>query len=193
MSSVATKVTPEEYLERERAAEFKSEYRDGVIVAMSGPSLRHVIITGNLGFHIRLQLGNRGCIVLTTDMRLGVRAANFYVYPDVIVMCGQPELADEWQDILLNPTLIIEVLSKSTARYGRGKKFAAYRTIPSLREYLTVEQSKIYVEQHVRQSDEPWMLTEFSDPQAVILLASLGIEIRLADIYENVEVSEERA
>ena len=193
MSSVAANVTPEEYLERERTAEFKSEYRDGVIVAMSGPSLRHVIITGNLGFHIRLQLGNRGCIVLTTDMRLGVRAANFYVYPDVIVMCGQPELGDEWQDILLNPTLIIEVLSKSTAKYDRGKKFAAYRTIPSLKEYLTVEQSKVHIEQHVRQPDDQWSLAEFKDSQAVIPLASLGIEIRAADIYENVSLGEERA
>jgi Uma2 family endonuclease len=192
MSPVAAKVSPEEYLERERAAEFKSEYRDGEIVAMSGPSFRHVIITGNLAFHMRLQLGSRRCFVMTTDMRLGVSAANVFTYPDVIVICGEPQLADDWQDIVLNPILIVEVLSKSTRRYDRGQKFAAYRTIPSLKEYLIVEQSKIHIEQYVRQPDEQWTLTEFNDAQTMLKLPSLDIELRVADIYENVELGEER-
>jgi Uma2 family endonuclease len=190
MPSTATKVSPEEYLERERAAEFKSEYRAGEIVAMSGASLRHERIIGNLIFNIRLRL--RGCEVFVANLRLEVRAANLFTYPDVMVICGDPQLTDDRQDMVLNPTLIIEVLSKSTRRYDRGQKFAAYRTIPSLKEYLIVEQSKIHIEQYVRQPDEQWTLTAFNDAQTMLKLPSLSIELRVADIYENVELGEER-
>jgi Uma2 family endonuclease len=193
MSSVATKVTPEEYLERERAAEFKSEYRDGVIVAMSGARYRHGLIVSNLVINIGVQLRKRPCRVLSTDLKLAVQTANLITYPDVLVVCGKPEFAYDRDDVVLNPVILIEVLSKSTAKYDRGKKFAAYRTIPSLKEYLTVEQSKIHIEQHVRQPDDQWSLAEFKDSQAVIPLASLGIEIRAGDIYENVSLGEERA
>jgi Uma2 family endonuclease len=190
MPSTATKVSPEEYLERERAAEFKCEYRAGEIVAMSGASLRHERIIGNLIFNIRLRL--RGCEVFVANLRLEVRAANLFTYPDVMVICGDPQLTDDRQDMVLNPTLIIEVLSKSTRRYDRGQKFAAYRTIPTLKEYLIVEQSEIYIEQYVRQPEEQWTLTEFNDAQTMLKLPSLGIELRVADIYEKVELGEER-
>jgi Uma2 family endonuclease len=192
MSSVATKVTPEEYLERERAAEYKSEYRDGEIVAMSGARYRHALVVSNLSVALALRVRSKGCSVLTTDLRLAIRAANLITYPDVLVICGKPEFAYDRDDVVVNPVILIEVLSKSTRKYDRGEKFAAYRTIPSLREYLAVEQIKIHIEQHVRQSSEQWILTEFSDPQTVIPLASLAIEIRVADIYENIQLGEER-
>jgi Uma2 family endonuclease len=188
MPSTATRVSPEEYLERERAAELKSEYRDGVIVAMSGASLRHERIIGNLYFSLRAQL--RGCEVFVSNLRLAVRAVNLFAYPDIMVICGDPQTADDRQDIVLNPTVLIEVLSKSTAKYDRGEKFAAYRTIPSLKEYLTVAQDKIHVEQHVRQPDEQWLLTQFNDMQETIRLESISVDLRVAEIYENIELGE---
>ena len=192
MPSVATRVTPEEYLERERRAETRSEYRNGEIVAMAGASLVHAQIVSNLHFCIRLGLGSGSCGVFTTDLRLAVRAANLFTYPDVIVTCGEVELADNRRDIILNPVVLIEVLSKSTQDYDRGEKFAAYRSIPSLMEYLTVAQDKIQVEQHTRQPDGHWLRTEFTEPTAVITLPSINVELRIADIYEKVELASAR-
>jgi len=189
MPSVATRVTPEEYLERERKAETRSEYRNGEIVAMAGASLRHGRIVGNLTFQIRLALRNGPCEVFSTDLRLAVRAANMFTYPDVMVICGDPVLADNRRDIILNPVVLIEVLSKSTQDYDRGEKFASYRTIPSLAEYLTVSQDKIHVEQHTRQPDGHWLRTEFTEPSAIITLSSINVELRVADVYEKVELA----
>jgi Uma2 family endonuclease len=190
MPSTATRVSPEEYLERERAAEFKSEYRDGVIVAMSGASFRHGVIVTNLVIEAGSQLRKRPCRVISTDLKVAVRAANLITYPDVVVVCGPPVFAYDRQDVLRNPIVLIEVLSKSTAKYDRGEKFAAYRTIPSLKEYLTVAQDKIHVEQYVRQPDEQWPLTQFNDMQETIRLESISVDLRVAEIYENIELGE---
>jgi|ERR1700761_52685 len=189
MPSIATRVSPEEYLERERQAETRSEYRNGEIVAMSGASIRHGRITGNLVFRIRSALKNSSCEVFSTDLRLAVRAANLFTYPDVMVICGEPEVADDRQDIVLNPVVLIEVLSKSTRVYDRGKKFASYRMIPSLREYLTVAQNKIHIEQHTRQADQSWVAKEFTEPGGTIKLESIAVELRVADIYEKVTIA----
>ncbi|HEX3684165.1 MAG TPA: Uma2 family endonuclease [Bryobacteraceae bacterium] len=189
MPSTATRVTPEEYLERERQAETRSEYRNGEIVAMAGASFAHAQIVSNLHFRIRIGLGNRSCGLFTTDLRLAVRAANVFTYPDVMVICGQPALADDRRDIVLNPVVLIEVLSKSTHDYDRGEKFASYRSIPSLMEYLTVAQDKVHIERHTRQPNEPWSLSEFTDPQAVIALSSIDVELRVADLYEKVDLA----
>jgi Uma2 family endonuclease len=188
MPSAATRVTPEEYLERERRAETKSEYRNGEIVAMAGAGLVHGRIVGNLAFQIRSALGDGRCEVFTTDLRLGVRAANLYTYPDVIVICGEPELADQHRDIVLNPIILIEVLSKSTQEYDRGEKFANYRPIPSLREYLTVAQDEIYIQHWTRQTDGQWSIKEFRDVNAVIRLESVATDLRVADIYRKVNL-----
>src|SRR5579875_3053654 len=160
MPSVATRVSPEEYLERERKAETKSEYRNGAIVAMAGASIVHARIISNLMFQIHSALRHGPCEVFSTDLRLAVRAASLFTYPDVMVICGEPELDDD-----------------------RGEKFAAYRTIPSLTEYLTVSQDKILVEQHTRQPDEPWLRREFRELSATIELKSIGVELRVADVY----------
>jgi len=189
MPSVATRVSPEEYLERERKAETKSEYRNGAIVAMAGASIVHARIISNLMFQIHSALRHGPCEVFSTDLRLAVRAASLFTYPDVMVICGEPELADERRDIILNPVVLIDVLSRSTQDYDRGEKFAAYRTIPSLTEYLTVSQDKILVEQHTRQPDEPWLRREFRELSATIELKSIGVELRVADVYEKVELT----
>jgi Uma2 family endonuclease len=188
MPSAATRVTPEEYLEREREAETRSEYRNGEIVAMSGASPAHVRIVRNLVSKIDFQLGDGPCEVFSNDLRLGARAANLYAYPDVIVTCGELEIADSHNDILLNPIILIEVLSKSTRRYDRGEKFASYRTIPSLKEYLTVDQYRIHIEHWSRQADGQWPSREFRDANAVIRLESVAIELRVADIYRKVNL-----
>lgn len=187
MPSAATRVTPEEYLERERKAETRSEYRNGEIVAMSGASFAHTIITMNIASELHQLLKQRQCTVHSADLRLGVRAAMLYTYPDVVVVCGKPEFADRHRDIVLNPTVLIEVLSKSTRDYDRGEKFASYRTIPSLMEYLTVAQDEIYIQHWTRQTGEQWPMEEFRDPNALITLSSIGVELRVADVYEKVE------
>lgn len=160
MSSVATRVTPEEYLERDRKSETKSEYRNGEIVAMAGASLAHARIVRNLVIKIGSKLGDGPCEVFSTDLRLGIRAANVFTYPDVMVTCGELQLADDRRDIVLNPVLLIEVLSASTQNYDRGEKFASYRMIPSLVDYLAVARDKIHIEHWSRQPDQRWTLTE---------------------------------
>jgi Uma2 family endonuclease len=186
MPSVATRVSPEEYLERERQAETRSEYRDGVIVAMSGASLRHGRMVRNLISLLDRRLEG-SCEVFATDLRLGVRAANLYTYPDVMVICGEPESTDERQDIVLNPVVIIEVLSKSTEKYDRGEKFTNYRMIPSLKEYLLAAQDEVRVEHWSKQADGEWSATEYKEPDAVVRLESIGVELAVADIYRKVK------
>ncbi|HEX3684166.1 MAG TPA: Uma2 family endonuclease [Bryobacteraceae bacterium] len=186
MPSTATRVTPEEYLERERQAETRSEYRNGEIVAMAGSSPAHARIVRNLVIDIGSKLGGGSCEVFSTDLRLGVGAANLYAYPDVMVTCGELQIADEHDDIVLNPVVLIEVLSKPTRNYDRGEKFASYRNIPTLREYLTVDQYKIHVEHWSRQPDEQWLAEQFHEPDALITLRSIGIELSLAEIYSKV-------
>lgn len=188
MPSAATRVSPEEYLERERKTESRSEYRNGEIIAMSGASAAHARIVRNLVSKLDFQLGDGPCEVFSNDLRLGVRAANLYAYPDVIVICGELEMADDYADMVLNPVVLIEVLSKSTRQYDRGEKFAGYRTIPSLREYLTVDQYRIHVEHWSRQADGQWPCKEFRDRNAVIRLESVEIDLRVADIYRKVNL-----
>ncbi len=186
----ATYVSPEEYLERERQAEFRSEYRGGEIFAMAGAKIRHARIVTNLVRHLGNRLAGGGCSVFSTDVKLHAPEAQLYTYPDVMVICGEPSIEEDLQDIVTNPTLIVEVLSKSTQNYDRGEKFEYYRTLASLREYLTVAQDRIHVEQHVKQPSGQWLLTEFTDKAASIVLSSLGVELPLSDVYGRVQFQE---
>src|SRR5262249_52342736 len=136
--------TVEEYLKLEREASYKSEYLDGEIFAMAGASRRHNLISINAGSSLNAQLAERECEVYVSDMRVRVEATNLLTYPDVVVVCGEPRFHDEDADTLLNPTLIIEVLSKSTSRFDRGEKFEHYRAIESFVEYLLIAQDKFY-------------------------------------------------
>jgi Uma2 family endonuclease len=188
VSTVAsTFLTPQEYLDRERTAERKSEYWAGEMFAIVGASFAHVAIVTNLVVELGSKLKQKRCGVYSTDLRLATGASGLYTYPDVMVICGKPAVIDEHLDTVTNPTLLIEVLSESTKSYDRGQKFESYRAIPSLMEYVTVSQDKIHVEIHTRQPDNSWLLREL-DNAGPVKLQSIGVELQLADIYEKVEL-----
>lgn len=186
-----TFLSPAEYLELERRAEVKSEYYEGEMFAMAGASPRHVWITANLVRELGQQLKAKPCRVSASDLRLRVTPTSLYTYPDVVVVCGEPRFADDQKDTLLNPTVIIEVLSESTRDYDRGRKFQHYRTLPSLAEYLTVEQDEPHVEHCTRQPESRWLLAEFADLGQSIRLASIDCVLPLAEVYDKIDWSAE--
>src|SRR5437588_7283267 len=185
-SQPTTQLMPEEYLAIERRAEYKSEYIDGEVVAMTGASRRHNLIVLNVASEITQQLKGRPCEAYVSDMRVRVPSTRLYTYPDVVVVCGEPEFADDYVDTLLNPTLIVEVLSESTELYDRGKKFGFYRTIESLAEYLLVAQDECRVEQFVKQPDGRWMLSDYRSPEEVVELSSIQCRLALKEVYDKV-------
>ncbi|HVF57634.1 MAG TPA: Uma2 family endonuclease [Pyrinomonadaceae bacterium] len=181
-----TRLTPQEYLAQERRAEYKSEYFNGEVFAMTGASRRHNLITTNIVRELSQQLKRRPCEVYPSDMRVRVPDTNLYTYPDIVVVCGEPKFEDDEFDTLLNPTLIVEVLSKSTAAYDRTIKFGYYRTIESLAEYLLVAQDEYMVEQYTRQTGGGWLLSDFRSPGETITLTSVQCALPLAEIYDKV-------
>jgi Uma2 family endonuclease len=183
-----TIMTAEEYLAAERAAEFRSEYYDGCVYAMAGTSIPHNLIVMNFAGALKLALKKRGCLVMAIDVRVRVSPGKVFTYPDIVALCGEPQSADDQKDTLLNPTLIIEVLSPSTEAHDRGFKFAKYRELESLREYVLVSQKEARVEKFVRQAGGLWMLSESVGLEAVCRFESVDCEVRLADIYENVRL-----
>lgn len=184
------RVAIEDYLAAERKAETKSEYLDGEIFAMSGASREHNLIVVNVVASLHGQLKGRACETYAGDMRVHVPGTGLYTYPDVTVVCGDPQLEDAELDTLLNPILLIEVLSPSTEGYDRGKKFAHYRTLESFREYVLVSQEEVRVEIFTRQDDGHWLLSEEAVRlEVTVPLASIGCELRLADVYDRVIVS----
>lgn len=191
MSSAAEKrrYTAEEYLALERKAPFKSEYYRGEIFAMSGASREHNLIAGNLFSSIRSQFLDRPCETFMSDMRVRVLPTGLYTYPDVVAVCGEPRFEDDEVDTLINPTLVIEVLSPSTERYDRGAKFGQYRRIESLREFLLASQDEVLVEHYVRHGEE-WVLTAYDRRETVLKLDSIGCEVSLRDAYSKVDVPE---
>ncbi|HEX8501105.1 MAG TPA: Uma2 family endonuclease [Pyrinomonadaceae bacterium] len=181
-------VTPEEYLAFERAAEYKNEYFDGEIYAMTGASRRHNVIAGNIVGSLWQQLRGQPCEVYPSDMRVRILSANIYTYPDVVVVCGEAEFEDAHVDTLLNPTMLVEVLSKSTASYDRSVKSGYYRTLLSLAEYLLIAQDEYHVAQHIRQTDGRWLLSDIRGAESRVELPSVGCVLTLSDIYERVEM-----
>lgn len=180
-------VTPAAYLQTERGAAFRSEYVNGRVYALAGASRVHNLIVGNTFANLHAQLRGRRCEVYANEMRVKVESTGMYTYPDVVGLCEKPEVEDEHLDTLLNPAVIIEVLSPSTERYDRGEKFAHYRRLPSLREYVLIAQDIRRID-HYRRDGDSWVLTEVSEPDASLVLGSLGATIALADIYDRVEV-----
>lgn len=185
------RLTPEEYLAIERQAEYKSEYYKGEVFAMSGASREHNLIVGNVFAALHRQLRNRPCEVYPSDMRVKVSPTGLYTYPDVVVICGQPEFEDDWVDTLLNPTVIVEVLSETTEGYDRGKKFEHYRTLDSLSDYILIAPDKYHVEHFVRQPDNRWVLSETNNLHDVIHIASIECDLALEEIYEKIEIKGE--
>jgi len=181
-----TFLTPEQYLEIERKAEFKSEYYNGEMFATSGVGLAHNRLVTALIGELGQQLRHSPCEVLGSDMRVAVRATGLYTYPDASVCCGGPQLLEGQMDTLLNPTLIVEVLSPSTEAYDRGRKFEHYRSMDSFTAYLLVASDRIHVDLFTRQPDGRWILTSADRLEDVVDLQAIGCRLSLADLYEKV-------
>jgi len=194
MSSIPKRLLSEtEYLSRERLAEFKSEFFDGEMFAMAGASRRHSLICSNLVALLRPKLRACGCEVHGSDMKVKVSGTGLYTYPDASVACGEIQFQDDQDDVLLNPTAIFEVLSKSTERRDRGWKFMQYRKIPSLLEYLLVAQDKPYIERYVRPAGGRFELHELEGMNAVLPLLTLPIGLTFKDIYLDIDFGPDEA
>jgi Uma2 family endonuclease len=174
-------MTPDEYLARERQAEFRSEFVGGRLLAMVGARRPHGVLVSALVREVDTRLMERPCDVYASDMRVKISPSRDYVYPDVVIAC-EPRFEDGVFDTLVNPVVIIEVLSDSTESYDRGEKFALYRRIDSLREYVLLSQKQVAVEQYVRRGDF-WHYTALDDPDGALVLSSLDMEIPLRRIY----------
>jgi Uma2 family endonuclease len=183
-------LTPEQYLEIERKAEFKSEYYQGEMFAMSGARLAHIQIVGNVMRELGQQLRGRPCQPLSNDMRVCVKPVGLYTYPDVVVVCGEPKFVDDTFDTLLNPTVIIEVLSESTENYDRDKKFELYRSLESLAEYVMISSRRIRVERYAREPDGTWNYSEKTKLTDTFDLRSVDCHLLVSDLYERVEFAQ---
>jgi Uma2 family endonuclease len=181
-------MTLEEYLGRELESDEKYEYFNGEVFAIARPSARHTWIVSNVTVEIGQQLKGKPCRVAFCEMRLKVTPTGLYTYPDVMVICGNVEYAAEQKDTVLNPVVIVEVLSPSTKDYDRGQKFQHYRTLPSLIDYLMVSQDEPRVEHWTRQSENLGLLADIAGLGQVIQLASIDCILPLAEIYDNIEL-----
>src|ERR1700704_4212609 len=181
-------VSPEEYLRLERQSESKSEDVNGEIFAMTGASRKHNLVAGNIFGELRQQLKGRQCEAYMGDMRVKVTATGLYTYPDVVVVCGEPKFEDEYVDTLLNPTLLVEVLSQSTERYDRIAKSSYYRTLDALAEHLLVAQDEVRLEQYFKQPNGQWLLFESTSLDGVVKLPSINCSLALRDVYDKVSL-----
>ena len=182
------KYTPAEYLASEEKAETRNEYWNGEIVAMAGGSLNHIQITSNVSRFI----GNRiaeSCSSLPTDIKVWIKTLNKFYYPDVTVFCDEPKFYQKRNDTIINPILIVEVLSKSTEAVDRGEKFFAYQTLESFREYVLISQERAVVEHFVKQVDRSWRYLAVIGLESVVKFESVNVEISLKEIYGRVEFS----
>jgi len=183
MSTASTRrLSPQEYLAQERKADFRSEYLRGEVFAMAGASYERTLIKDNLARKAGNQLEAGPCRVLTSDMRVKVAATGLYTYPDIAIVCDEPQFEDAALDTLLNPRALMEVLSDSTEKYDRGAKFGHYRQLPSLQEYILVAQDKPLVERYCRQPDGSWLLTVFDQMFQELGFTSIPVRIPLAEI-----------
>jgi Uma2 family endonuclease len=178
------RITEEEYLRLERAADYKSEFAGGEIFAMSGGTPLHSLLATNWSGELRSKLRGRNCLVFNSDLRVRTQRTGSYFYPDVSVVCGQPKVIQSSSDILTTPNVIIEVLSPSTADYDRGKKFELYREIDSLQEYILVHADSVHVEHFARQPGS-WIFREYRGAESAIEIASIECTILLADVYDG--------
>jgi Uma2 family endonuclease len=183
----ARRFTEAEYLAFERKAETKSEFYNGEMFAMAGARRNHNLIAGNIYGEIREQLRKGPCEAYLADMRVKVAKTGLYAYPDIAVACSEPRFLDDEDDTLLNPTLLVEVLSESTARYVRNLKSRLYRKLPSLRQYLIVEQDEPLIEVYTRSPDGEWKLKDASELTQSVVLKSIGCKLSLAAVYEKVK------
>lgn len=182
-----TYITPEQYLEIERKAEYKSEYYNGEMFAMAGAQEAHNLLVAHAIRDLDQQLRSRDCRVYPSDMRVFVPKTGLYTYPDVVVVCGERKFQDTEVDTLLNPVVLVEVLSPSTEAYDRGRKFEHYQSIESFQEYLLIASDRMHVDVIMRQTGGRWLLRSASEPTESIELTSIGCRLLLADLYEKVD------
>lgn len=185
------KLTPEEYLEFERKSDERHEFFDGEIFAMSGAKRNHNKIATNVSGLIWQHLKGKNCESYSNDMRVFVPETGLYTYPDIVAVCGEPKFKDNVFDTLLNPILLIEVLSDSTESYDRGKKFQHYRSIESLQEYVLVSQDEARIEKYVRHGDGFWLLSEAVGLDSEIEFAAIECRIAMQEVYDKVDFSDE--
>jgi len=181
--------TPEEYLELEENTEERHEYRDGEIVLMTGGTTNHNEIAGNLYAHLKFGLRKQNYRVYIGDVKVWIPRYRQYTYPDVMVIAGEPVYADQGTTTVMNPILITEVLSQSTKNYDQGDKFLAYRSIPELREYILIDQTRYQIMQYTKQNDQQWLLTEYQEEKTTIQVQCLNFAISVLDLYEGVDFS----
>jgi Uma2 family endonuclease len=179
--------TPEEYLALEEKAEYKHEYRNGEIVAMTGGTINHNQIAGNIYANLKFALKGQKYQVFIGDVRLWIPRYNQYTYPDLMVISGEPIYHQKGNTTITNPLLIMEVLSQSTQDYDRGTKFNYYRSIPELREYILIDQYSFKIEQFSKNNQGQWMLTEYETEEDTLSLESLNLQLNITDIYEQVK------
>ncbi len=183
-----TFLTPEQYREIERKAEYKSEYYKGEMFAMAGGTSPHALLAVQTLRLLGNALEGRDCLVYNSDMRVLINSTGLYTYPDASVVCGEPRFFDDVEDTLLNPGVIIEVLSPSTEAYDRGRKFEHYREIPSFRHYVLISSDRVHVDLYTRGEDGRWMLTSASGPAEVIDLTSVNCSLCIADLYAKTKL-----
>lgn len=181
-----TRLTPEEYLRLERLAETRSEFFDGEVIPMPGVTRQHNRINGNLVFELQGQLLDRPCEIFFCELKVKIPATGSYAYPDVAVLCGEPAFEDKKLDTLLNPQLLIEVLSESTEAHDRGRKLHQYRSIQTLQEYILISQTEYHVESYSRQPSGEWVYSDITDPQGTIVLNSIDCRLPVARVYRTV-------
>ncbi len=190
-SSALKRCSFEEYLALEESSEVKHEYFDGEIFAMAGGTAEHSLIATNLSGEVRTSVKGSDCQVHGSDMKV-LTASGLGTYPDASVACAEPQYEDKKRTTLINPIVIVEVLSESTEAYDRGKKFEHYQTIESLREYVLVAQDRVHVDRFTRQENGQWLLAGYSDLDEAIELPSLACSVPLAEIYRGVEFPAEQ-
>ncbi|MBP0016565.1 MAG: Uma2 family endonuclease [Cyanobacteria bacterium SBLK] len=184
-------ITPQEYLDREIDSENRHEYRNGEIIPMSGGTPNHNKIAGNLYAALNFALKRQPYQVFIADQRLWISDRNFYTYPDVLMVEGELVYQEGCKDTIVNPCLIVEVLSKSTRSYDKDEKFASYRTLPSFCEYLLIDQYRFHVEQYSKTDNGKWLFCEYEGENSSLFLSTIELEIALADLYDKVNWSTE--
>jgi Uma2 family endonuclease len=182
--------TPEEYLELEEAADYKSEYRDGEIVPMTGGTTNHNKIALNFAANLKFALRGQDYDIYIGDVRLWIPRYRQYTYPDVMVIQGEPIYTGTSTTTVMNPLLIVEVLSKSTKNYDLGDKFIYYRSIPEFKEYILIDQTKYHVMQYTKTLEGRWLLTECESEKTILELSSIEFQINLKEIYEKVNFAD---
>ena len=179
--------TVDEYLELEVASETRNEYRNGEIIPMTGGTPNHNDISGNAYILLKALLKAKAYRVFHVDQRLWIPALKEYTYPDVMVVAKPLEMQVGRKDTITNPCLIVEVLSRSTQSRDRSEKFAAYRTIDTFQEYILIDQYRIHVEHYVKTAVNQWLFSEYDDPETAIALQFLDLQIKIADLYDNID------